>query len=80
MRQLKDVTYREVTVKVNGRATKVRRAGGRHVATVDLRRLPKGRFKVKIAVVTADGQSIRATRRYRTCASKRRRGGSPGRL
>lgn len=79
VRQLEDVTYRQVSVNVNGRATKVRRAGGRHVATVDLRRLPKGRFKVKIAVVTAEGQTIRATRKYRTC-SKRRRSGSPGRL
>jgi hypothetical protein len=79
VRQIPGVAYRSVAVTVNGRAARVSRAGGRHVAQVDLRRLPRGRFTVRIAVLTAEGQPIRATRRYRTCTPKRR-GAARGRL
>ena len=46
----------------------------RHAALVDLRGLPKGTFKLKIAVVATDGRLITGTRTYHTC-SKKRRGG-----
>jgi hypothetical protein len=61
---------------VNGRRVQVVR-GARLTAPVDLRTLPKGRFKVDITVVTADGRRIKGTRRYRTCAPKRRGGRRP---
>jgi hypothetical protein len=44
----------------------------RKVANVDLRGLPKGKFKVKIVVLTSDGKTLRGTRTYRTCTKKRK--------
>ena len=61
----------KATVKVDGRVVATRR-GARLTAPVDLRGLPKGRFSVSIELRLADGRSVRATRRYRTCAPKRR--------
>ncbi len=61
--------YRRVEVRVNGKRSKVVR-GVRDTATVDLRGLPKGRFTVRIAVTLADGRTVTATRRYRTCAKR----------
>jgi hypothetical protein len=63
-------------VFVNGKRVRVVR-GRRLRAPVDLRGLPKGRFKVEIRLKTADGRTIRGTRRYRTCATKRRSGRRP---
>ena len=37
---------------------------------VNLRGLPKGRFKVRITVTLADGRKVRTTRKYRTCAKR----------
>ncbi len=41
-------------------------------APVDLRGLPKGRYRVTIVMKTASGKIIQGVRRYRTCARKRR--------
>ena len=51
--------YRQVDVHVNGKRVKVVR-GMRNTATVDLRGLPKGRFKVKIAVTLDERQGRHA--------------------
>jgi len=59
------------TVKLNGKRFKTVK-GKRLTAAVDLRGLPKGRFKVAIEIRTADGRRVTATRRYRTCAPKRK--------
>jgi hypothetical protein len=59
------------TVHVNGRRVKVV-VGARLTAPVDLRRLPRGRYTVKIVATTASGRVIQGNRRYRTCAPKRR--------
>ena len=59
------------TVRVNGKLVRTVR-GKRITARVDLRGLPRGRFRVKIEVRTVDGRKVSATRRYRTCAPKRR--------
>ena len=59
------------TVKLNGKRFKTVK-GKRLTAAVDLRGLPKGRFKVAIEIRTADGRKVTATRRYRTCAPKRK--------
>ena len=61
----------KVTVRVNGKLVRTVR-GKRITARVDLRGLPRGRFRVKIEVRTVDGRKVSATRRYRTCAPKRR--------
>jgi hypothetical protein len=61
--------YKAVEVSVNGKRTKVVR-GVRDTATVDLRGLPKGRFKVRITVTLADGRKVSSTRKYRTCAKR----------
>jgi hypothetical protein len=58
-------------VLVNRKRVRVVR-GSRLTAPVDLRSLPQGRFTVKIVVRLADGRRIEGTRRYRTCAKKRR--------
>ena len=47
-------------------------AGARLTAPVNLRGLPAGRYAVKIVATTASGRVIQGTRRYRTCARKRR--------
>jgi len=62
--------YKRVEVSVSGKRTKVMR-GVRDTATVDLRGLPKGRFKVRITVTLADGRKVSSTRKYRTCATRK---------
>ena len=44
----------------------------RSTAPVDLRGLPKGQFTVKVTMTTASGKTLVQTRRYKTCAPKRR--------
>jgi hypothetical protein len=66
------VTIRSARVVVNGRTTTARRQRGRFVATVDLRGARRGRFTVRITVTTASGRTLKASRRYRTCAPRRR--------
>jgi hypothetical protein len=71
----KKVAVTSVSVFVNGKRVAVRK-GKRLTAPVDLRRLPKGRFSVKITIVLGDGRVVTGTRKYRTCARKRH-GGKP---
>jgi hypothetical protein len=47
-----------------------RRHGARH-ALVDLRRLRKGRYTVRIVATTAQGRQIVSVRRYHTCRPKK---------
>lgn len=58
-------------VRVNGKSAGVRK-GKRLRSTVDLRNLPKGRFSVQIVLKLKNGKTLKATRRYKTCAPKRR--------
>jgi uncharacterized repeat protein (TIGR01451 family) len=71
LREPQGVKIVDARVFVNGKRVKVVR-GSRLRAPVDLRGLPKGRFKVEIRLRTADGKTIKGTRRYRTCTPKRR--------
>lgn len=64
------------TVFVDGRRTEVRR-GNRITAPINLRGLPRGRYTVKIVATTVLRRTISGTRKYRTCAPKRARGGRP---
>lgn len=59
------------TVYVNGKRVQTR-SGERVTAPVNLRNLPRGRYRVKITAKTVLGRTITGTRRYRTCAKKRR--------
>lgn len=59
------------TVRVNGRRVATRR-GSRVTAPVDLRGLPRGRYRVSITALLDDSTVIRGTRRYRTCVPRRR--------
>ena len=47
--------------------------GKRVTAPVDLRGLPKGRYKVEIRITTSTGRVIKGTRRYRTCVPKKKK-------
>ena len=44
----------------------------RKVANINLRGLPRGRFTVRIVVLTTEGKTLRGTRKYRTCTKKRK--------
>ena len=59
------------TVSVNGRRVATRRAD-RITAPINLTGLPRGRYTVKITARTVLGKTITGTRKYRTCAPKRR--------
>jgi hypothetical protein len=72
LRQPRGVRIRSAVVTVSGRRTTARRQGGRFVATVDLRGLRRGRFTVQIVITTTSGKTISGSRRYRTCAPRRR--------
>ena len=56
-------------VLVSGRQVAVRRGSGLR-SRIDLRILPKGRFKVRVEITLADGRTIRGTRRYRACVPR----------
>jgi hypothetical protein len=72
IRQRRGRTYTSVQVFLNRRAVATRR-GSRVTAPINLRGLPKGRYVVRIVVVTTQGEVITGTRRYRTCTKKQRR-------
>jgi hypothetical protein len=78
IRKRRGRSYTSASVFLNGRQVAVRR-GTRVTAPINLRGLPKGRYTVKIVVVTTSGEVITGTRRYRTC-TKKGRGGSLGPL
>ena len=60
------VALKSATVAVNGHRIKVLRGRGLR-KPLDLRSLPRGRFKVGVTVKLADGRRLSATRRYRRC-------------
>jgi Tol biopolymer transport system component len=64
------VTIASARITVRARTTKARKVAGRFQVVVDLRGLPKGRFKILIVVQTRSGLTLRGARRYRTCTSR----------
>jgi hypothetical protein len=76
VQQIKGLTYRTVTVYVNGRQVAVVKRR-RFMAQVDLHGLPKGRYTVKITVITTSGRRLTGTRAYHTCAPKPLPSGKP---
>jgi predicted acyl esterase len=65
-----------VRAYVNGRLVVKRR--GRNLRTVTLRKLPLGRFRVKILTRTNDGHSTRTVRTYKGCRKSRPHGSHGG--
>ena len=60
---------RSARVTLNGRRVRVvRHRRTSSFATIDLRRLAKGTYTVRTAVVKRNGKLVTGTRRYRTCA------------
>lgn len=57
-------------VLVNGKSVRVRDTKPRKSARVDLRKLPKGTFSVRIKLRTASGRVLKSVRRYRTCVPR----------
>jgi hypothetical protein len=55
-----------------GSKRKALRSGSAAVQTVSLRGLPKGRYTLKLLVTLKSGKQLVATRRYRTCATRKR--------
>jgi hypothetical protein len=76
IRQPGGIKIQTALVFVNGKRVRVlsRKVLGRKrkVSTVNLRGLPRGTFKVRIVVLTTEGTTLRHTRKYRTCAKKRK--------
>jgi hypothetical protein len=72
IRQPKGVKLISATVTVNNKRVKTLK-GKRITAGVDLRGLPKGRFTVTVSAKTADGRTVKETRKYRTCASSKKK-------
>jgi hypothetical protein len=76
IRQPGGIKIQTALVFVNGKrvATVKRRIfrKKRTTANVNLRGLPAGSFKVRIVVLTTTGDTLRGTRKYKTCAKKRR--------
>jgi hypothetical protein len=76
IRERRGIKIEAAVLLLNGRRIKVvkrkvfRRK--RHTARVNLRGLPKGTFKLKITVLTSEGNSLTGTRTYHTCTKKRR--------
>jgi hypothetical protein len=65
-------TVVSATITINGKV-KARVSGGKTRAPVDLRGLPKGKFKVTIATRASDGKTYTSTRTYRTCGLKKKK-------
>jgi hypothetical protein len=56
------VRYRNRTIRLRGRKLKT---------AIDLRGLPKGTFKVRITMTTTRGQTLKVTRRFKTCVTRK---------
>jgi uncharacterized delta-60 repeat protein len=74
IRQPKGIKLISASVTVNNKRAKTLK-GKRITAGVSLRGLPKGKVTVSVSAKTADGRTVKETRKYRTCAgsSKKRK-------
>jgi uncharacterized delta-60 repeat protein len=75
LRVPKGVAVKDAIVSLDGKRVAVRK-GSRLRSTVNLLHLPKGTFTVSIQIRLADGHVLKGSRKYHTCAVKRR-GGKP---
>jgi hypothetical protein len=59
-------TVKQITIRVNGKK-KALLKGSKLKHPFTLRRLPKGRYTIKVTVKLADGRSVSGSRRFRAC-------------
>jgi hypothetical protein len=69
IRLVEGLTFASAAVFLNGKRVKLVKQMSA-ATPISLRRLPKGRFRAKVVVTTADGRKLSRSRRYRTCAVK----------
>jgi hypothetical protein len=77
LREPAGVRLASARLTVAGKRVTARRVAGRLRAVVDLRGVKAGRYTVTIVAKTVSGKTLKGKRRYRTCGTKRRRGGVP---
>ena len=77
IRQPRGERLKSASVTVNGRPVPVRKQDGRLTAPVDLRGFASGVYDVKVTARTVDGDTLRGTRKYRTCSAKLASAGLP---
>jgi hypothetical protein len=70
VKRVAGVQFVSAAISVNGKRVRTVKRD-RIYATVNLRGLPKGRFRVTIKAKTSTGRTATFSRRYRTCAKKR---------
>jgi hypothetical protein len=62
--------FKTVTITLRGRKVASKRKGEYVVATIDLRKLPKGAFTISVHATTVLGHHLAGRRTYHTCISK----------
>ena len=76
IRQPGGIKIQTALVFVNGKKVRVLKREGLPEAASHRRReparLPKGTFKVRIVVLTTEGDTLKGTRKYHTCTKKRK--------
>ena len=72
IREPKGVKLVSATVTVNKKRVKTLK-GKRITAGVDLRGLPKGTVTVSVSAKTADGRTVKDSRKYHTCALSKKK-------
>jgi hypothetical protein len=81
IRQPRGIKIQTALVFVNNKKVRVFKAPFfrklRHTANINLRGLPLGTFKVRIVVLTTQGDILKGTRTYHTCTKKRKHKGPP---
>lgn len=72
LREPRNDALASANVYVNGKRVRTVKGPQRIKAGVNLKGLPKGRYTVKIVARTVLGRTIKGTRKYRTCAPKKK--------
>lgn len=62
--------FKQVVVTLKGKKIATHRHGKYIVSTIDLKRLPRGAFTIKIRATTVLGHHLSASRTYHTCIKK----------
>lgn len=71
IKEPKPIKIKSATLTLAGRKIVAKRSGGRLRALIDLRGFAKGSFKVGITAKTTTGVTLKGSRSYKTCATKK---------
>ncbi len=66
----KNDPFKTVTITLRGHKIATSRKGKYVVATINLKRLPNGAFKIKVRATTVLGHVLSGRRTYHTCVGK----------